>query len=415
MAIQAKPLTNTEVKAAKATDKELSLHDGGGLLLFVKPSGTKTWRFRYYHPQTKKRTTLTFGSYPTLSLADARQMREAAKALLEKGIDPQFHQQQQREQEQAISLNTFAKVAADWYEVKKSQPLAENTIKDIWRSLEKYVFPFIANQPISQLTARHFITALEPIQASGKLETVKRVSQRINEVMDYAVNSGLIPANPAAKIRKAFQTPVKTHMPTIRPEALPGLMKTLSVASIELQTRLLIEWQLLTVARPAEAAETRWSEIDLTENTWTIPAGRMKMRREHVIPLPPQALAILDAMKPISGHREYLFPSAKDPKQPMNSQTANAALRRMGYKGVLVSHGLRAIFSTAANEAGFPPDVIEAALAHVDTNEVRRAYNRSQYLEQRKEMMVWWGKHIQLTSLGTMAMSTLAELTKNPA
>ncbi|MEI7375421.1 integrase domain-containing protein [Dickeya chrysanthemi] len=400
MAIQAKPLTNTEVKAARATDKELSLHDGGGLLLFVKPSGTKTWRFRYYHPQTKKRTTLTFGSYPAISLADARQMREAAKALLEKGIDPQFHQQQQREQEQAISLNTFAKVSSDWYEVKKSQPLAANTIKDIWRSLEKYVFPFIGTLPITHLTARHFITALEPIQASGKLETVKRVSQRINEVMDYAVNSGLIPANPAAKIRKAFQTPVKTHMPTIRPEALPGLMKTLSVASIELQTRLLIEWQLLTVARPAEAAETRWSEIDLTQNTWTIPAGRMKMRREHVIPLPPQALAILDAMKPISGHREYLFPSAKDPKQPMNSQTANAALRRMGYKGVLVSHGLRAIFSTAANEAGFPPDVIEAALAHVDTNEVRRAYNRSTYLEQRKVLMCWWGEFVETAATG---------------
>ncbi|WP_323663754.1 integrase domain-containing protein [Pectobacterium carotovorum] len=405
MAIQAKPLTNTEVKAAKAIDKELSLHDGGGLLLFVKPSGTKTWRFRYYHPQTKKRTTLTFGSYPAISLADARQMREAAKALLEKNIDPQFHQQQQREQEQAINLNTFAKVSADWYEVKKSQPLAENTIKDIWRSLEKYVFPFIGTLPITQLTARHFITALEPIQTSGKLETVKRVSQRINEVMDYAVNSGLIPANPAAKIRKAFQTPVKTHMPTIRPEALPGLMKTLSVASIELQTRLLIEWQLLTVTRPAEAAETRWSEINLTENTWTIPAGRMKMRREHVIPLPLQALAILDAMKPISGHREYLFPSSKDPKQPMNSQTANAALRRMGYKGVLVSHGLRAIFSTAANEEGFPPDVIEAALAHVDTNEVRRAYNRSTYLEQRKVLMCWWGEFVETAATGKVMAS----------
>ncbi|MCL6334563.1 DUF4102 domain-containing protein [Pectobacterium carotovorum subsp. carotovorum] len=405
MAIQAKPLTNTEVKAAKAIDKELSLHDGGGLLLFVKPSGTKTWRFRYYHPQNKKRTTLTFGSYPAISLADARQMREAVKALLEKNIDPQFHQQQQREQEQAINLNTFAKVSADWYEVKKSQPLAENTIKDIWRSLEKYVFPFIGTLPITQLTARHFITALEPIQASGKLETVKRVSQRINEVMDYAVNSGLIPANPAAKIRKAFQTPVKTHMPTIRPEALPGLMKTLSVASIELQTRLLIEWQLLTVTRPAEAAETRWSEINLTDNIWTIPAGRMKMRRDHIIPLPPQALAILDAMKPISGHREYLFPSSKDPKQPMNSQTANAALRRMGYKGVLVSHGLRAIFSAAANEEGFPPDVIEAALAHVDTNEVRRAYNRSTYLEQRKVLMCWWGEFVETAATGKVMAS----------
>ncbi|WP_241664916.1 integrase arm-type DNA-binding domain-containing protein, partial [Pectobacterium polonicum] len=250
------PLTNTEIKAAKPAEKEYTLQDGDGLYLLVKPSGSKIWRFNYYRPDTKKRALISFGSFPAVSLAEARQRREAAKALISKGIDPQFHQQQQREQEQAINLNTFAKVSADWYEVKKSQPLAENTVKDIWRSLEKHVFQFIGTLPITQLTARHFITALEPIQASGKLETVKRVIQRINEIMDYAVNSGLIPANPATKIRKAFQTPVKTHMPTIRPEALPGLMKTLSVASIELQTRLLIEWQLLTVTRPAEAAET---------------------------------------------------------------------------------------------------------------------------------------------------------------
>lgn len=222
------PLTNTEIKAAKPAEKEYTLQDGDGLYLLVKSSGSKIWRFNYYRPDTKKRALISFGSFPAVSLAEARQRRESAKSLISKGIDPQFHQQQQREQEQAINLNTFAKVSADWYEVKKSQPLAENTIKDIWRSLEKYVFPFIGTLPITQLTARHFITALEPIQASGKLETVKRVSQRINEVMDYAVNSGLIPANPAAKIRKAFQTPVKTHMPTIRPEALPGLMKTLS-------------------------------------------------------------------------------------------------------------------------------------------------------------------------------------------
>lgn len=167
----------------------------------MKPSGSKIWRFNYYPPDTKKRASISFGSFPAASLAEARQQREAAKALISKGIDPQLHQQQQREQEQAINLNTFAKVSADWYELKKSQPLAENTIKDIWRSLEKYVFPFIGTLPITQLTARHFITALEPIQASGKLETVKRVSQRINEVMDYAVNSGLIPANPAANFK----------------------------------------------------------------------------------------------------------------------------------------------------------------------------------------------------------------------
>lgn len=292
MAIQAKPLTNTEVKAAKTSSKELSLYDGGGLLLLVKPSGVKTWRFRYYHPSTKKRTTLTFGNYPALSLAEARQMREEAKSLLSRGIDPQEHQRQHLEREQVAKGNTFEKVAADWYEVKKSLGLAPNTIKDIWRSLEKYVIPFVGKVAIADLTARSFINALEPIRASGKLETVKRVTQRINEVMDYAVNAGLIHANPASKISKAFENPTVRHMPTIRPEQLPELMRALSIASIELQTRLAIEWQLLTITRPAEAAATRWDEIDLPAKTWTIPAGRMKMKREHTIPLSPQAIAV---------------------------------------------------------------------------------------------------------------------------
>ncbi|CAI0831510.1 integrase domain-containing protein [Serratia fonticola] len=405
MAIQAKPLTNTEIKAARTTGKDLSLYDGGGLLLLVKSSGVKTWRFRYYHPNTKKRTTLTFGNYPTLSLAEARQMREETRTLLSRGIDPQEHQRQHLEREQIAKGNTFEKVAADWFEVKKSQGLAQNTIKDIWRSLEKYVIPSLGKVAIADLTARSFINAMEPIRASGKLETVKRVTQRINEVMDYAVNSGLIHANPASKISKAFENPVTRHMPTIRPEQLPDLMRTLSVASIELQTRLAIEWQLLTITRPAEAASTRWDEIDLTAKEWTIPAGRMKMKREHIIPLPPQALAVLQAMKPISGHRPYVFPSSKDPLGSMNSATANAALRRMGYKGVLVSHGLRAIASTALNEEGFPPDVIEAALAHVDTNEVRRAYNRSTYLEQRRTMMCWWGEFVERAATGHVLAS----------
>ncbi|HEQ2049693.1 TPA: tyrosine-type recombinase/integrase [Raoultella ornithinolytica] len=403
MARHTRPLTNSEVKAAKANDKPVTLYDGEGLELLIKPgSNSKLWRFRYYRPISKKRAMISFGAFPMVSLADARRMRERARALLERDIDPQIHQQQLRDQELIASQNTFAKVAADWYELKKTEQLAPNTIKDIWRSLEKHVIPWIGNRPVTSLVARDFITALDPIKASGKLEALKRVIQRINEVMDYAVNAGLILSNPAAKIRKAFQAPVKKNMPTIRPEALPDLMKTLSVASIELQTRLLIEWQLLTVTRPAESASARWSEIDPNTSTWTIPAGRMKMRREHTIPLPSQALAILDAMRSISGHREYIFPSAKDPKQSMNSQTANAALRRMGYKGILVSHGLRAIFSTAANEAGFPPDVIEAALAHVDTNEVRRAYNRSTYLEQRKVLMIWWGEFVETAATGQM-------------
>lgn len=395
------PLNHTEIKAARTADKEYTLQDGNGLYLLIKPNGSKIWRFRYSRPGDGQRVLLSFGSLDEVTLADARKRREEYRAMLAKGVDPQRHQQQQQEAESIRRNNTFRKVATNWYEMKLAQNLAPNTIKDIWRSLEKYVFPDIGDTPVNELTARQFVTLLEPIKARGNLETLKRVLQRINEVMDYAANSGLTEFNTAANVRKAFPTPVKKHMPSIRPEELPGLMQALSVASIERQTRLLIEWQLLTVTRPAEAAAARWSEIDLTVSTWTIPAGRMKMRREHVIPLSSQALAVLEAMKPISAHREYVFPGYKNPQTPMNSQTANVALKRMGFKGMLVSHGMRAIFSTAANEEGFEPDVIEAALAHVDTNVVRRSYNRSDYLEKRVVLMRWWGEFVESAATGS--------------
>lgn len=395
------PLNHTEIKAARSADKEYTLQDGNGLYLLIKPNGSKIWRFRYSRPGDGQRVLLSFGSLDEVTLADARKRREEYRAMLAKGIDPQRHQQQQQEAESIRRNNTFRKVAANWYEMKQAQNLAPNTIKDIWRSLEKYVFPDIGDKPVNELTARQFVTLLEPIKARGNLETLKRVLQRINEVMDYAANSGLTEFNTAANVRKAFPTPVKKHMPSIRPEQLPDLMQALSVASIERQTRLLIEWQLLTVTRPAEAASTRWCEIDMDAATWTIPEGRMKMRRQHVIPLSYQALAVLEEMKKISARREYVFPGYKDPKQPMCSQTANVALKRMGFKGVLVSHGMRAIFSTAANEEGFEPDVIEAALAHVDTNDVRRAYNRSTYLEKRVVLMRWWGEFVEAAATGS--------------
>ncbi|EJS3010537.1 tyrosine-type recombinase/integrase [Salmonella enterica] len=395
------PLNHTEIKAARPAGKEYTLQDGNGLYLLIKPNGSKIWRFRYSRPVDGQRVLLSFGSLDEVTLADARKRREEYRAMLAKGIDPQARQKQQQEAEYIRRNNTFRKVAANWYEMKQAQNLAPNTIKDIWRSLEKYVFPDIGDTPVNELTARQFVTLLEPIKARGNLETLKRVLQRINEVMDYAANSGLTEFNTAANVRKAFPTPVKKHMPSIRPEELPDLMQALSVASIERQTRLLIEWQLLTVTRPAEAAAARWSEIDMDAATWTIPEGRMKMRRQHVIPLSYQALAVLEEMKKISAGREYVFPGYKDPKQPMNSQTANVALKRMGFKGMLVSHGMRAIFSTAANEEGFEPDVTEAALAHVDTNAVRRAYNRSDYFEKRIVLMRWWGEFVEAAATGS--------------
>ncbi len=232
MAIQAKPLTNTEVKAAKAVNKELSLYDGGGLLLLVKSSGVKTWRLRYYHPSTKKRTTLTLGHYPALSLAEARRVREEIRALLAQGIDPQEQQRQQQEKEKASNNNTFAKITADWFAVKKSKGLRAHTLNDIWRSPEKNIFPYVEGVAITKLTAQTFIQAMEPIRVSGRLETVRRVTQRINEVMNYAVNAELLQTNPATKISQVFEKPVIKHMPTIRPEQLPDLMRSLSVANI---------------------------------------------------------------------------------------------------------------------------------------------------------------------------------------
>jgi len=391
-----RPLTNTEVLRAKALEKDLTLHDGEGLFLIVKTSGKKLWRFRYQRPATKQRTMMGLGAFPALSLADARGLRADYLALLANGIDPQIQAEVAEEQQQIALDSIFSTVAANWFQLK-SKSVTPDYAKDIWRSLEKDVFPAIGEIPVQQIKARTLVEALEPIKARGALETVRRLVQRINEIMIYAVNTGLIDANPASGIGMAFEKPKKQNMPTLRPEELPKLMRSLIMSNLSIPTRCLIEWQLLTLVRPSEASGARWAEIDFDAKLWMIPAERMKAKREHIVPLSPQALDILEVMKPISIHREHVFPSRNDPKQAMNSQTANAALKRIGFGGKLVAHGLRSIASTAMNEAGFSPDIIEAALAHSDKNEVRRAYNRSTYLEQRKDLMSWWGLFVNNT------------------
>ena len=394
MARTTRPLTSTEVLRARALEKDLTLHDGYGLFLLVKTNGKKLWRFRYQRPATKQRTMMGLGAFPALSLADARRLRADYLALLANGIDPQIQAEVAEEQQQIALDSIFSTVAANWFQLK-SKSVTPDYAKDIWRSLEKDVFPVIGEIPVQQIKARTLVETLEPIKARGALETVRRLVQRINEIMIYAVNTGLIDANPASGIGMAFEKPKKQHMPTLRPEELPKLMRSLVMSNLSVSTRCLIEWQLLTLVRPSEASGARWAEIDLDAKLWTIPAERMKAKREHIVPLSPQAIEILEVMKPISAHREHVFPSRNDPKQPMNSQTANAALKRIGYGGKLVAHGLRSIASTAMNERGFNPDVIEAALAHSDKNEVRRAYNRSTYLHARIDLMNWWGLKVK--------------------
>jgi len=291
MARNTTKLTNTEIKQAKSGDKVRLLSDGGGLQLRININGSKKWLFNYYRPVTKKRTGITLGTFPDLTLANARTQAFSARELLEQGIDPQLHRDETKRQQLADQSSTLKVVAAHWFDVKKPK-VTPDFANDIWRSLDRHIFPAIGDLPISKLTAPRVIEVMRPIEAKGTLETVKRLSQRLNEIIDYAVNHGLIRANPLSSIRKVFKTPLKKNMPTLKPEQLPELMAAIANASIKRTTRCLIEWQLLTLTRPSEAAGTTWREIDFDAKTWTIPAERMKKRREHVIPLTRQALSL---------------------------------------------------------------------------------------------------------------------------
>lgn len=393
------PLTNTEVKQAKPREKVYKLSDGKGLQLRIKTNGNKSWLLDYVKPHTSKRTSMGLGGYPEVSLAEARKLRDKARELIAKDINPKEQKDKDKREQQEKHANTFFHVASNWFEIKKTE-IKPDTAKDLWRSLEIHILPTLSNYPISKITAPMVIDELKPIAAKGTLETVKRLSQRLNEIMTYAVNIGLIHANPLTGIRAAFKKPEKKNMPTLTPDQLPELMKAISYASIKIVTRCLIEWQLHTMVRPSEAAGAKWSEIDLENNLWIIPAERMKKAREHTVPLTKQSLEILKMLQPISGHREYVFPADRDPKKHANESTANAAIKRMGYHKKLVAHGLRSLASTTLNEQGFDADVIEAALAHVEKNEVRRAYNRAKYLERRRKLMYWWSEHIEQALLG---------------
>jgi integrase len=399
-------LTNTQIKNAKPREKEYALADGKGLLLRIKPTGGKSWIFNYIHPVTKKRKNLTLGTYPELSLSDARDMRANNRSLVAKFVDPKANKENIIVEERQRLLSTFELATRDWYELKKNK-IAPKYAIEIIRSFEKHVFPSLGQTPITEMKARIVIDILKPVAAGGALETVRRLCQRINEVMVYSINIGLITTNPLLGIREAFITPTSKAMPSLKPNQLAKLMKDLSLANIRKVTRTLIEWQLHTMVRPGEAACAEWDEIDFDARTWTIPASKMKRKSngEHVVPLTGQAMAILAFVGQITGRRKYIFPSDIDPKKHANASTSNMALKRMGYGGLLVAHGLRSLASSTLNEQGFDADVIESCLAHVDKNAVRRAYNRTDYLERRRKVMEWWSEHILRSATGNVSLA----------
>jgi integrase len=395
------PLNNTQIKQAKPKDKEYNLSDGDGLNLRIKPNGSKLWLLNYYRPYTKKRANLGLGSYPEVTLAEARKKRAEARKLLASDIDPKEDRDTKNLAQKNLLSNTFESVAASWFQIK-AKKVTPDTGGRIWNSIENHLLHDLGKYPISRIKAPQVIEVLKPIAIKGSLELVRRLCQRINEIMNHAVNVGLIHTNPLIGIKAAFDIPTSKNMPTLKPEELPELMKALNYASIKIVTRCLIEWQLHTMTRPSESAKARWDEIDFENKIWVIPAEKMKMKKAHTIPLTEQTLYLLERIKPISGHREYIFPANNNPNHHTNTETANMALKRMGFKNRLVSHGLRSLASTTLNEQGFDADVIEAALAHVDKNEVRRAYNRAEYLDRRRKLMYWWSEHIEQAQTGKL-------------
>ncbi len=408
MGARATRLSDLKIKAAKPKDKDYTLTDGDGLQLRVRTNGSRLWNFNYIHPVTKKRINMGLGTFPELSLAHARKRTVEARELVAQGVDPKEQRDADRQAKKAATEHTFRNVATAWFELKKDS-VTTAYAEDIWRSLTLHIFPDLQATPISEISAPQVIKLLRPLETKGSLETVKRLTQRLNEIMTYGVNYGLIHANPLSGIRSVFKKPKKKNMAALPPDELNELMVAIANASIKRTTRCLIEWQLHTMTRPAEAATTRWADIDFNKKIWTIPAERMKKRRTHIIPLTQHALALLEAIKPYSGHREYVFPADRNPRTHCNSQTANMALKRMGFEGRLVSHGMRSMASTILNEHAWDAELIEVALAHVDKDEVRSAYNRADYIERRRPMMAWWSEHIQKAATGDFSIAAVHE------
>ncbi|ELA9196098.1 tyrosine-type recombinase/integrase [Vibrio parahaemolyticus] len=400
----AKRITDTTIKALVIKDKEYTFTVEEGLQLRIRPkrsdkgTGTKAWQFKYRHPVTRKITKMAMGTYPSLRLAAAKLEAAEYRKQIAEGIDPKRSKENKRTEELRKHNDSFLEISTMWFD-RKRKSVSSFHAERIWRTLEKYVFDHLGTLPVSDITRRDAIEMLRPLEKDGKLSTIKRICQSLNQIMEYAVASDVISANPLTKMIYSFEKHKVEHMPTIRPELLGELMARLSKNdSIQDKTKLLLLWQLHTISRPKEAARTRWRDIDFDKQCWTIPAEEMKRRREHRVPLTKQAINILEKIKAHSIGKDFVFPSERNPDGHISVYTANAALKRsLGFKGELVAHGLRAIASTALHEHGFDTLHIEACLSHMDKNVTRASYNRSDFFEQRKEIMCWWSDYIEKT------------------
>ena len=386
MANESGTLTALAIKNAKRGKH----FDGGGLFLHVQ-SGSRYWRLKYRYAGKEK--LLALGVFPEVSLAEARRRRADARDLLRDGLDPSAERKLGRLNAVLSSINTFGAIASEWLEKQKPSMAAITYDKAKW---QLSMVSAMDSHPITEITAREVYALLKPMEAAGTLDTAHRVKQRVGQVFRYAIAHGKAERDPVADLRGALAPTVTTSRAAITdPTKVGELLRAIEGYEGQPATHAALRLAPLLFVRPGELRHAEWPEINLDAAIWRIPAGKMKMREGHIVPLAPQAVAILRDLYQLTSARAYVFPSLRTPSRPMSENTVNAALRRMGYdKGTMCGHGFRALASTRLNEMGWAPDVIERQLAHAERNKVRAAYNRAQHLAERKKMMTAWADYL---------------------
>jgi len=388
-----KGLNLPAVKNAKPRAKPYKLADGMGLALLVEPTGAKLWRFRYRYGG--KETMLSFGRFPEVSLAEARVQRDKARAQLREGINPSAARRTLKVEREISTRNTFAAIADEWIEQNRNRWIPSH-VERVQSSLKRDILPSLGARPIGGITAAEVLAVIRRIEKRDALDQAKRALQRVTAIFALGVSTLRCPANPARELRGALKkAPRIQHRASLKLDQLPEYLTRFESLQADPLTKAALSLGQLTVVRVSELLNARWDEFDLDAALWKIPAERMKMDREHVVPLSTQAVAILRDLGRFTGDAGLVFKSPAKRGKPLNGNTLLLALRRMGYAaGQLTIHGFRSTFSTWAHESGYDTRVIELALSHVDKNAVRAAYDHSTRLDERRLLLQAWADTI---------------------
>ena len=380
-------LTEAKIRSAKPRDRAYKMADGAGVYLLVRPDGSRYWRMKYRFAGREK--LLALGTYPDVTIKEMRRRRDEAKLALRDGRDPGAEKQARKRAAKIAGENTFEAIAREWHGKARNTWDPKHATR-VWDSIENNLLPDLAARPISAIDASELLAVLRKIESRGAHETRMRAQQRAGAVFRYAVVTGRAQRDPSADLRGAFTPPRVTHFAAITQKELPELLTKVDGYDGEPTTRLALKFLMLTFVRTGELRGAEWQEFDVEKAEWRIPASRMKMREEHVVPLSRQALAVLEELRVLNGRGQYVFPHRSRDKRTMSANTLLYAYYRLGYQSRMTGHGVRAVASTILNEMGFPADVIERQLAHLERNKTRAAYNRSAYLPERRQMMQHW-------------------------